>query len=88
MWYNNSLKKVNVMERQPESSQGQRQSNLPTNQNLSPEFKQYLEEEALKQRAWAMVDAMLEENPSLDPEKAFEEALKLLKNQLPQASVE
>ncbi len=47
---------------------------------LSSDFSRFLEEEGLKSRAYLMVDAMLEENPSLDPEKAFRDALESLTN--------
>ena len=52
-------------------------------EGLSPVFKQFLAEESIRQRAWAMVDAMLEEDPGLDREKAFQEALRLLENKPP-----
>lgn len=49
--------------------------------NLSPDFKRLLGEIAQRSQLQLMVDAMLEEDPTLDPEKAFEEAQKLLGGQ-------
>ncbi|MFH0937566.1 MAG: hypothetical protein V1808_04745 [Candidatus Daviesbacteria bacterium] len=48
-------------------------------QQLSPEFKEVLEEERIQNRAWAMVDGILEEMPNLDSQQIFQEALQWLK---------
>lgn len=48
--------------------------------NLSESLKNLLEEERLKNEAWAMVDALSEEDPTIDQQKAYEVALNTLKN--------
>lgn len=47
---------------------------------LPTEFKEFLERENTKNRAWVMVDAMLEENPTLTIEEAFKKAMEILNN--------
>ncbi len=49
---------------------------------LSDDFRNFLNQEAITSRIWAMVDAMLEENPSLDRQTAFNEASRIISEQI------
>lgn len=51
------------------------------NKVLSSAFKKALEELSKESRLLAMVDGMLEENPNLTQEEAYEQAKKLLQEE-------